>query len=148
MSHRNFRFETCERILRTRISLLDAFRRSEKLQQITEEPSAAYAAASVMQQDYLLDLSRRARSSGRLQIALNAVLRAKRLSDSDDQQCGYDVKYELAKVIWDKGEHVTAIDALQRMAVEANQSRLNLQPVERASILSQLVRVSATPAIY
>ena len=68
---------------------------------------------------------------------MNAVLRATKLSR--DGQLSYEVGVETAKVIWNRGEHVTAIDALRRMVTHAKSGNLQLKPIETANLLSQLV---------
>lgn len=104
------RFDQAEHILSTRISRLRSLRRQERLEGVGEAfNSPLYPVVRDQERACLLQLSLAARKAGRLQIALNAVTNANTLVE-DTQTT--DVDRELAHVLWQQGEHITAITLL------------------------------------
>ncbi|KAM0752988.1 hypothetical protein T439DRAFT_354453 [Meredithblackwellia eburnea MCA 4105] len=107
----DFNFEVSERILSTRISLLRAVKNVEQADQVGDFASELHSQASRVEKACLLQLSKIARQSGKIQHAVNAVVQARRLSDHDESL--RDVHEELANVLWAQGEHTSAISLLR-----------------------------------
>ena len=106
-------FEQAENILSTRISRLRSVRQQERLEAVGDAfESPVYSSVRDQVRACLIDLSKVSRLAGRLQVALNAVTAANTLVE-DTQTV--EVDRELAHVLWQQGEHSTAITLLNRV---------------------------------
>ncbi|KAK4700270.1 serine-protein kinase ATM, partial [Phenoliferia sp. Uapishka_3] len=120
----SFKFEHAERILSTRISLLRSIRRAEEAEQVGNLSSDLRGQVSRAETACLLRLSSSARAVGKLQASLNAVTLAHKLCDGME---GTDeVREELANVLWDQGEHTSAISLLKMVSVPSERKALRL----------------------
>ncbi|GAA5948981.1 hypothetical protein JCM3765_003976 [Sporobolomyces pararoseus] len=106
-------FEQAENVLSTRISRLRSVRQQERLEAVGDAfESSVYSIVRDQERACLIELSKVARLAGRLQVALNAITAANTLVE--DVQT-VEVDHELAHVLWEQGEHSTAITLLNRV---------------------------------
>ncbi|GAA6019897.1 hypothetical protein JCM11491_004857 [Sporobolomyces phaffii] len=110
---KTFTFEQAENILSTRISRLRSVRHQERLEAVGDAfDSPASFIVRNQERACLIALSKFAREAGRLQVALNAVTLANTLvEDAQDTE----VDRELSHVLWQQGEHSTAITLLNKV---------------------------------
>ncbi|GAA5938292.1 hypothetical protein JCM10213_003256 [Rhodosporidiobolus nylandii] len=107
-----FSFQQAERVLSSRISILRGIRTKERVDQVGDDLMSAsdlYKDAAAAERACLVKLSRVARRSGQLQAAFNAVTLAHSLVEDANS---FAIDEELANVLWQQGEHVTAIQLL------------------------------------
>ncbi|KAK4047357.1 Serine/threonine-protein kinase tel1 [Microbotryomycetes sp. JL221] len=110
-------FEQADKILSCRITMLRQIRSQEQASMIGDmDITPAAREAAEVERSCLLKLSERARTSGRLQVALNAVTMAHKLVEEQSSSASYKVDEELAKVLWSQGEHSTAIRLLEEVS--------------------------------
>lgn len=102
-----------------RLSLLRADRRRHESKQIGDFPGNEVLTLAQMESSTLLALSQEARKTHKLQIAVNFVTQAQQLSRDLDKM---PVEEEFASLLWDLGDHATAIDSLARI-VKASQEK-------------------------
>ncbi|GAA5930447.1 DNA-binding protein kinase TEL1 [Sporobolomyces koalae] len=109
----DFSFEQAEIVLSTRISRLRAVRARERLESVGDAFESPISTVITSQErTCLIELSRRARKAGHLQVALNATTFAHTLADETSM---VDVDCELAHVLWAQREHTSAINLLKKV---------------------------------
>lgn len=104
---------------------------------ITDEPTHSQLALAAAERQHLLDLARLSRTRMHLQTALNAVLRAQQTHEGDARN--WHVDFEMAKIIWSKGHHGTAIEMLTRTHDEYRARGVSMDPKDEACLLAQAV---------
>jgi ataxia telangiectasia mutated family protein len=137
------RFEDAEKILSTRIALLRSIRQRESAEQFLDEPSQLYLDATAIEEACLLGLSQRARAEEHLEVAFNCVTLAQGLDlpREDGLASRPQVTEEYANILWAKGEHAVAIEALRGL-LEGVKDDAKLRASGRARLLASLVRNS------
>ncbi|GAA97888.1 hypothetical protein E5Q_04568 [Mixia osmundae IAM 14324] len=107
-------FEVNEPVVAARLSLLQAERNAEMLNQIGDALTPVARDNAIRAQQLCLALSRDARMNGQQQLALNMVNVAQSLGslvDTDDD----GAKVELSHTLWELGEHGLARDIVSRL---------------------------------
>jgi ataxia telangiectasia mutated family protein len=101
-----------------RLSLLRSQRRSFEASQMGDIPDVAALKIIEKETTTLLSLSQEARRASKLQIAMNSVTQAQQLSQDLTRS---SVEEEFASLLWDLGDHATAIESLTNI-VRARQA--------------------------
>lgn len=104
-----FDFDDVERIVSVRLSLLRSQRRVLEASQMGDIPSPAALKVTERECSALLSLSQEARRTSKLQIAINSVTQAQQLAKNLSKSL---VEEEFASLLWDLGDHATAIESL------------------------------------
>ncbi|UZJ51746.1 hypothetical protein CBS101457_001066 [Exobasidium rhododendri] len=105
-----FDFADFERIASVRLSLMRSQRRQLESVLLLASTSNQKGSESIRNECFaLLALSREARMNGKLQIAINSITQAQRLTE-DRVEVG--VEEEFSNLLWDLGDHAIAIEAL------------------------------------
>ncbi|CED84602.1 ataxia telangiectasia mutated [Phaffia rhodozyma] len=105
---KGFEFSDIEKITAVRSSLLDSIPAEQPLGVILESDLI-----NTLRVNTQLQLSDKARSSGQLQISVNAITTAQRLSHG--LPVAAEVSREFAHVLWLQGEHALAIGLLRKL---------------------------------
>ncbi|KAF5350235.1 hypothetical protein D9758_007817 [Tetrapyrgos nigripes] len=119
-----FEFPDIESIMATRISLVRSIRQKEQRQQIGTMVSPFSQLLLDVEKGCLLSLSKAARGAQQIQIALNSVLRAKKLETSPSFQSSE----EFASVLWLDQEPKHAVESLKDL----------LRPLQHTSLEPQM----------
>lgn len=106
-------FTVIEAILATRISLIRSVREKEEREQIGNLVTPFVKALIDVEKSCLLSLSKSARESLNLQVALNSVVRAQTL----EQQPSSLVSQEYANVLWLHNERKLAVQFLKDLVI-------------------------------
>lgn len=99
-----------------RLNLLRRYRLQEGLRSISDEHSPRYTALAKAELCHLQDLANRSRQSGRLQSALNALLRAQDLAKVADLESA-ETQAEMGRVLWMQKQPSVAINVLQALCL-------------------------------
>ena len=94
----------------TRLALVRSLRRQEQRDQIGQLLTPLARTLLSIEASTLLSLSKAARAAGRHQIALNAIVQARRLPDHEEDM---DTTLEYAMVLWMCQETATAMQLLK-----------------------------------
>lgn len=129
------RFGDLEAVVSTRLSLLRAGQRheresNEQIGNILSPISQSLISAEI---SCLLELSAASRNASLVQLALNAVTRARALAA---ESLSFQVAVEFAKVLWSSQEQKIAVDYL----VAVGERHLNVDAESKALLLTQIVR--------
>lgn len=127
-----FSFSDLEAIMATRISLVRSVRQREERERIGTLVSPLLRSLLDTEQMCLLRVSRAARSSDQVQIALNSVVRAQKLDGSHISE----VNEEFANVLWLQKEEKPAVQFLQNVLKRQD-------PMETVEIRSQYALLSS-----
>ncbi len=119
----------------TRIALVRSVRQREERQQLGDFVPTLLQGLLDIEKSCLLRLSQAARSSGQGQIALNSVVRAKKL---DKHQTSM-VDEEFANVLWLQKEETPAVQFLQNILKQLNPIDNGNEASRHALLLSRLV---------
>lgn len=120
----------------TRIALVRSMRQREERQQLGDFVPTLLKGLLDIEKNCLLRLSQAARSSGQVQIALNSVVRAKKL---DKHQTSM-VNEEFANVLWLQKEETPAVQFLQNVLKQMDSINNGNKASRHALLLSRLVR--------
>lgn len=132
-----FRFSSLERILATRASLIRSVRRKEEREQIGNMVTPFGSSLLELEKRCLVRLSVAARKSNKLQVALNSIVKARRLEGIST----HEVSQEFAHVLWLQNEQKLAVQFLKDLVLRQNQ-RVPTDPelvIERALSMARLV---------
>ena len=131
-------FTVIEAILATRISLIRSVREKEEREQIGNLVTPFVKALIDVEKSCLLALSKAARESLNLQVALNSVVRAQAL----EQQPSSLVSQEYANVLWLHNERKPAVQFLKDLVVSKPKEiqKLSVESkLKNAVLLARLV---------
>ncbi len=131
-------FPALENIVATRISLLRSARHKEQRQQIGTMLTPFISGLMDIEKQCLTRISKTARESHNLQIALNSVIRAQKLEHSPTAL----VSQEFANVLWDQREHKVAVQFLKdliRLHFPDIKSETPRDHTQKALLLARLV---------
>ncbi|KAH9479387.1 Serine/threonine-protein kinase TEL1 [Psilocybe cubensis] len=106
-----FEFADLEQIMATRISLVRSVRKKEERRQIGTLISPSVRSLRDVEKRCLIRLSEAARSSGKIQIALNSIVKAQKL----DSMPTSNVSAEFAHVLWVHKEEKMAVQYLKNV---------------------------------
>jgi ataxia telangiectasia mutated family protein len=127
-------FSDLEALTATRISLVRSVRQREERHQIGTIVTPFVASLIDIEKNSLLCLSRAARASNQVQIALNSVVRAQRLT----QKPSFEVSEEFANVLWLQKEEKLAVQFL-RDIVDNSKNVQSADMSRKAMWLARLV---------
>lgn len=132
-----FRFSSLERILATRTSLIRSARRKEERERIGDMITPFNDSLMELEKRCLVRLSVAARESNKLQVALNSIVKARRLEGIST----HEVSQEFAHVLWLQNEQKLAVQFLKDLLSRQGQAASN-DPglvIERALSMARLV---------
>ncbi|PVG01028.1 hypothetical protein CPB86DRAFT_728198 [Serendipita vermifera] len=112
-----FDFDAAEGIIATRISLIHSFQQGIKGNQIGDMDLPSISALTDLESHCLINLAANARSSKLPQVAFNAVLRAKQMNPKS-----FHVSKGFAETLWVQQEHAMAIQSLNDLILQRNDS--------------------------
>lgn len=124
----------------TRNVLLRSLRRQEQREQLGDMLTPFTRELLELESTNLISLSKAARSAGKGQVALNAIIQAQRLSNGDPT---FDVSEEFAHVLWMLKEPTLAMQFLRNQVPHLQRSSLADDPsnmMRKALIYARLVR--------
>ncbi|EIW79348.1 hypothetical protein CONPUDRAFT_74806 [Coniophora puteana RWD-64-598 SS2] len=117
-----FEFSDMESIMATRLSLLHSARQKEQRDQIGAMTTPFLQQLIELEKQCLINLSEAARQSDQLQIALNSVVKARRL----ESEKALDVSQEFAHVLWRLNEQRPAVQFLREVTQQPNMAKGNV----------------------
>ncbi|KAG9313005.1 hypothetical protein JVU11DRAFT_6444 [Chiua virens] len=131
-----FEFSSLERILATRTSLIRSVRRKEERERIGNMITPFNNSLLELEKRCLVRLSVAARTSNKLQVALNSIVKARRLEGTST----HEVSQEFAHVLWLQNEQKLAVQFLKDLLQQPNQasSREPESLIERALSMAHL----------
>jgi ataxia telangiectasia mutated family protein len=131
------RFTDLERILATRASLIRSVRRKEERERIGDMITPFNSSLLELEKRCLVRLSVAARKSNKLQVALNSIVKARRLEGVST----HEVSQEFANVLWLQKEQKLAVQFLKDLLFQQSKA-LSVGPepaIERALSMVRLV---------
>lgn len=133
----SFRFTSLERIVATRVSLIRSARRKEERERIGNMPTPFNNSLLGLEKRCLVRLSVAARKSNKLQVALNSIIKARRLEGIST----HEVSQEFAHVLWLQNEQKLAVQFLKDLVLrqEPVSSSDPGLVIERALSMARLV---------
>ncbi|KAF8448998.1 hypothetical protein L210DRAFT_3618742 [Boletus edulis BED1] len=131
-----FEFNSLERILATRTSLIRSVRRKEERERIGHMITPFNNSLLELEKRCLVRLSVAARKSNKLQVALNSIVKARRLEGNST----HEVSQEFAHVLWLQNEQKLAVQFLKDLLSRQNQTASSKpeQVIERALSMARL----------
>ncbi|KAA1469011.1 hypothetical protein DENSPDRAFT_795376 [Dentipellis sp. KUC8613] len=130
----DFEFPVLESIMATRLALLRSVRQKEQRQLIGTLETPFVSALLDVEKRCLVRLSQAARESQNLQVALNSVVRARKL----EQKPSAMVSQEFANVLWLQKEHKIAVQLLKDLISGHPNAKTGSEVLEKATLLSRL----------
>ncbi|KIJ20941.1 hypothetical protein PAXINDRAFT_125515 [Paxillus involutus ATCC 200175] len=131
-----FEFTDLERILATRASLIRSVRRKEERERIGDMITPFNSSLLELEKRCLVRLSVAARKSNKLQVALNSIVKARRLEGVST----HEVSQEFANVLWLQKEQKLAVQFLKDLLFQQSKA-LSVGPepaIERALSMVRL----------
>ena len=141
-----FRFSSLERILATRVSLIRSARRKEERERIGNMITPFNHSLLELEKRCLVGLSVAARKSNKLQVALNSIVKARRLEGIST----HEVSQEFAHVLWLQNEQKLAVQFLKDLLLRQEQT-VSSEPepvIERALSMARLVGALPQPCHF
>ncbi|KAF9218963.1 hypothetical protein BS17DRAFT_718960 [Gyrodon lividus] len=113
-----FEFTDLERILATRMSLIRSVRRKEERERIGDMITPFNNSLLELEKRCLVRLSVAARKSNKLQVALNSIVKARRLEGIST----HEVSQEFANVLWLQKEQKLAVQFLKDLLLQQSKA--------------------------
>ncbi|TFY59771.1 hypothetical protein EVG20_g7665 [Dentipellis fragilis] len=130
----DFEFPVLESIMATRLALLRSVRQKEQRQLIGTLQTPFVSALLDVEKRCLVRLSEAARESKNLQVALNSIVRARKI----EQEPSAMVSQEFANVLWLQKEHKIAVQLLKDLISGQPNAKTGIEVLEKAKLLSRL----------